>query len=123
MIPTTHAIHDLEAIVRRFPDSSETMLIDTRLTDEPEASCRVFRIYREVPAHYHATCDEYLLVISGRGTIFVGDSAPVEVTPGRLVFFKKRTVHGLTVIEHPLDRKSTRLNSSHVSESRMPSSA
>jgi mannose-6-phosphate isomerase-like protein (cupin superfamily) len=92
---------DLDAIVKRFPASSETMLIDTRLTDEPEASCRVFRIYRTVPAHYHATCDEYLLVISGRGTIFIGDSAPFEVTPGRLVFFKKGTVHGLTVIEHP----------------------
>ena len=100
MMPTPGAF-DLEAIVKRFPDSSETMLIDTRLTDEPEASCRVFRIYREVPAHYHATCDEYLLVISGRGTIFIGDSAPFEVTPGRLVFFKKGTVHGLTVIEHP----------------------
>ena len=92
---------DLDAIVKRFPATSDTMLIDTRLTDEPEASCRVFRIYRTVPAHYHATCDEYLLVIAGRGTIFIGDSAPFEVTPGRLVFFKKGTVHGLTVIEHP----------------------
>jgi mannose-6-phosphate isomerase-like protein (cupin superfamily) len=100
MIPTSGA-WDLDAIVKRFPASSDTMLIDTRLTDEPEASCRVFRIYRTVPAHYHATCDEYLLVISGRGTIFIGDSAPFEVTPGRLVFFKKGTVHGLTVIEHP----------------------
>ena len=96
-----HGAWDLEAIVTRFPDSSETMLIDTRLTDEPEASCRVFRIYQTVPAHYHATCDEYLLVIAGRGTIFIGDAAPFEVTPGRLVFFKKGTVHGLTVIEHP----------------------
>ena len=52
MIPTTHGTFDLEAIVKRFPDSSETMLIDTRLTDEPEASCRVFRIYREVPADH-----------------------------------------------------------------------
>jgi len=100
MIPTSGA-WDLDAIVKRFPATSDTMLIDTRLTDEPEASCRVFRIYRTVPAHYHATCDEYLLVIAGRGTIFIGDSAPFEVTPGRLVFFKKGTVHGLTVIEHP----------------------
>jgi mannose-6-phosphate isomerase-like protein (cupin superfamily) len=93
--------YDLDAIVKRFPASSDTMLIDTRLTDEPEASSRVFRIYRDVPAHYHATCDEYLLVLAGRGTIFLGDSAPFEVAPGRLLFFKKRTVHGLTVIEHP----------------------
>ena len=100
MMPT-HGAFDLDAIVKRFPASSDTMMIDTRLTDEPEASCRVFRIYRDVPAHFHATCDEYLLVIAGRGTIFIGDSAPIEVTPGRLVFFKKGTVHGLTVIEHP----------------------
>ena len=100
-MPPPHGAFDLAAIVQRFPAASETMLIDTRLTDEPEASCRVFRIYRDVPAHYHATCDEYLLVIAGRGTIFIGDSGPFEVAPGRLVFFKKGTVHGLTVIEHP----------------------
>jgi mannose-6-phosphate isomerase-like protein (cupin superfamily) len=96
-----HGTFDLDAIVARFPATSETMLVDTRLTDEPEASCRVFRVYRTVPAHYHATCDEYLLVIAGRGTIFIGDSDPFDVAAGRLVFFKKGTVHGLTVTEHP----------------------
>ena len=99
--PRTYGAYDLNAIVKRFPASSDTMLIDTRLTDEQEASSRVFRIYRDVPAHYHATCDEYLLVIAGRGTIFIGDSEPFEVAPGRLLFFKKGTVHGLTVIEDP----------------------
>jgi quercetin dioxygenase-like cupin family protein len=95
------AAFDLDAIVRRFPGTADTMLIDTRLTDEAEASCRVFRIYTDVPAHYHATCDEYLLVIAGRGTIGIGTSPPFEVAPGRLIFFKKNTVHGLTVIEEP----------------------
>ena len=99
--PRAYGAFDLDAIVKRFPASSDTMLIDTRLTDEKEASSRVFRIYRDVPAHYHATCDEYLLVIAGRGTIFIGDSEPFEVAPGRLLFFKKGTVHGLTVIEEP----------------------
>jgi mannose-6-phosphate isomerase-like protein (cupin superfamily) len=99
--PRTYGAYDIDAIVKRFPASSDTMLIDTRLTDEKEASCRVFRIYRTVPAHYHATCDEYLLVVSGRGTIFIGDSEPFEVAPGQLLFFKKGTVHGLTVIEEP----------------------
>ena len=61
----------------------------------------MFRIYQTVPAHYHATCDEYLLVIAGRGTIFIGTSDPFEVAPGQLVFFKKGTVHGLTIIEDP----------------------
>ena len=97
----THGAFDLNEIMKRFPASADTMLVDTRLTDEAEASCRVFRIYRDVPAHYHSTCDEYLLVLSGRGTIFMGDSGPREVSPGQLVFFKKGTVHGLTVIAEP----------------------
>lgn len=100
-VPEPCGAFDLDTIVKNFPATSETMLIDTRLTDEPEASCRVFRIYRTVPAHYHATCDEYLLVIAGRGTIFLGDSEPFEVKPGQLVFFKKGTVHGLSIIEEP----------------------
>lgn len=96
-----YGAYDLNAIVRRFPASSDTMLVDTRLTDEPAASSRVFRVYRDVPAHYHSTCDEYLLAIAGRGTIVIGDSDPFDVTPGRLIFFRKGTVHGLTVIEDP----------------------
>ena len=92
---------DLDAIIKRFPPASDTMLIDTRLTDETEASARVFRIYTDVPAHFHRTCDEYLVVLAGRGTIFLGDSEPFEVAPGQLVFFKKGTVHGLTIIEEP----------------------
>ena len=99
--PRTQGAFDLDAIMKRFPVTAETMLIDTRLTDEPEASCRVFRIYRTVPPHYHATCDEYLLCLAGRGTIFIGNSDPFEVSAGQLVFFKKETVHGLTVIEQP----------------------
>jgi mannose-6-phosphate isomerase-like protein (cupin superfamily) len=97
----THGAFDLDAIMKRFPASADTMLVGTRLTDEPEASCRVFRIYRNVPAHYHSTCDEYLLVLAGRGTIFIGESEPFEGSPRRLVFFKKKMVHGLTIIEEP----------------------
>ena len=96
-----NSVFDINAIAKKFPDRAETMLVDTRLTDEQEASSRVFRIYTNVPAHYHATCDEYLLVISGRGTIFLDESDPFEVAPGQLVFFKKGTVHGLTIIEEP----------------------
>ena len=40
-------------------------------------------------------------IISGRGTIFLGESDPFEVAPGHLVFFKKGTVHGLTILEEP----------------------
>jgi mannose-6-phosphate isomerase-like protein (cupin superfamily) len=97
------AVFDINAIARKFPDTAETMLIDTRMTDEPEASSRVFRIYTNVPAHYHATCDEYLFVVSGRCLFSMGGMKPFEAGPGQLVFFKKRTVHAIELMgEEPL---------------------
>lgn len=96
------AAFDIYAIARAFPETASTMLIDTRLTDEPEASARVFRVYRTVPAHFHATCDEYLLVISGRARFFFAQEPPFELGPGQLVFFKKGTVHGTSeILEEP----------------------
>ena len=44
-------------IARLFPETSETLLMDTYLTDETAASARVFRVYRETPPRYHAGCD------------------------------------------------------------------
>jgi len=99
---TESATFDLNAIANNFPTTSATMLIDTRLTDEKEASSRVFRIYTPVGAHYHATCDEYLIVISGRAMFFLGDGAPFEVGPGQLIFFKQGTPHGTPqILEEP----------------------
>ncbi len=95
------AVFDLHAIAKRFPDSAQTMLIDTRLTDEEHASARVFRVYRTVAAHFHKTCDEYLMVLSGRATFFLEDVS-VDVGPGQLIFFKKGTVHGTSaILEEP----------------------
>jgi mannose-6-phosphate isomerase-like protein (cupin superfamily) len=96
------AIFDIKAIAGKFPETAETMLIDTRLTDEHHASSRVFRVYRPTPAHYHATCDEYLLVVSGRATFFFGEAQPFDVGPGQLIFFKQGTVHGTPeILEEP----------------------
>jgi len=97
------AVFDINEIAKRFPASASTMLVDTRLTDELEASSRVFRIYTNVPAHYHATCDEYLFVVAGRGMFSIGGGEPFEVGRGQLVFFKKGTVHAITLMdEEPL---------------------
>jgi mannose-6-phosphate isomerase-like protein (cupin superfamily) len=96
------ATFDLHEIVKHFPAQADTMLIDTRLTDEEHASARVFRVYTPVAAHYHATCDEYLLVLSGRAKFFLGDGETFEVGPGQLIFFKKGTVHGTPeIVEEP----------------------
>jgi mannose-6-phosphate isomerase-like protein (cupin superfamily) len=97
------ALFDIHSIARNFPDHADTLLVDTRLTDEPAASCRVFRVYTTVPPHYHATCDEYLFVVSGRAMFTMGQLEPAEVGPGRLVFFKKGVVHSIVPVgEEPL---------------------
>ena len=81
MAESTVRVFDLKAIATSMPATAGTMLIDTRLSDEPHASARVFRVYSSVPAHYHVTCDEYLLVLEGRGMFFIGDEPPFEVGP------------------------------------------
>jgi mannose-6-phosphate isomerase-like protein (cupin superfamily) len=93
---------DLQAIARKFPPTAETMLLDIRLTDEPAASSRLFRIYRPVPAHFHQTCDEYLQVISGRGKFTVDRSEPMELGPGQLLFFRRNVVHSIEIMDAPL---------------------
>ena len=83
-------------IARSFPATAETFLIDTYLTNEPAASSRVWRVYRELPPHYHSRCDEYLYVLSGRGIFWMGDASnEAEFAPGDLLFFKSKTVHSL----------------------------
>jgi len=92
-------VFDINAIKQKFPASAATMLVDTRLTDEQEASCRVFRIYVDVPAHYHTSCDEYLLVVSGRGLFRIAEGDWFEAREGQLIFFKKATVHAIKLLD------------------------
>jgi mannose-6-phosphate isomerase-like protein (cupin superfamily) len=102
--PAGNGRFDIAAIAASLPAASETLLADHYLTDRPEASARVFRVYRPVPPHYHATCHEYLYVFSGRGTFWMGDRAnEVEFAPGQLLFFERKTVHAIPkLFEHPV---------------------
>jgi mannose-6-phosphate isomerase-like protein (cupin superfamily) len=95
---------DLNAIANGFPDTAETLLLDSYLTDEEAASVRVFRVYRATPAHYHAGSDEHLYVLSGRGTFWMDDPGNGgEFAPGHLLYFKRGTVHALPdLIEGPV---------------------
>lgn len=96
------AIFDLHAISANFPAAADTMNIDARLTDGTHASSRVVRTYAPVAAHYHATCDEYLVILSGRAKFFLKDEEPFEAGPGQLIFFKKGIVHGTPeILEEP----------------------
>ncbi len=90
---------DLTAIAASLPETADTLLVDTYLTDRDSASARVFRVYKGTPPHYHATSDEYLYVLSGRGTFWMEDPATVaEFGPGQLLFFARGTVHALPEI-------------------------
>jgi len=94
---------DLHRLARTLPDVADTLLIDMRLTDEAAASSRIFRVYKPVPAHYHRTCDEYLIVLSGRALFQSGAEAPVELSPGQMQFFRRDVVHGFPeILEEPL---------------------
>jgi mannose-6-phosphate isomerase-like protein (cupin superfamily) len=96
-------VFDLKALAARFPSSADTMLLDIRLTDEPAASSRLFRVYRPAPAHFHRTCDEYLQVISGRGKFVVNGGEPAELGPGQMLFFRRNVVHSIPeIVEGPL---------------------
>jgi mannose-6-phosphate isomerase-like protein (cupin superfamily) len=102
VMPTVSRFFDILTLAATLPETAETMLTDIRLTDEPAASCRIFRVHRPAPAHYHTCCDEYLYVLSGRAEIVIADNPPREIKPGELVFFKKNTVHALPkILEEP----------------------
>ena len=64
----TCARFDVQAIAKSLPEVSDTLLVDHYMTDEPDVSTRVFRVYRATPPHFHRYCDVYLYVVSGRGT-------------------------------------------------------
>lgn len=95
---------DVTAIAQSFPREAQTLLLDTYLTNEPAASARIFRVYRPTPPHYHAISDEYLYVLSGKGTFWLGSAENGGAfQPGELLFFKKGIVHALPqIIEEPV---------------------
>jgi mannose-6-phosphate isomerase-like protein (cupin superfamily) len=95
---------DINKIVAELPETASTLLVDRYLTDRAAASARVFRVYRPTPPHYHAGCDEYLFVLSGRGTFWMEDaSTEAAFGPGELLFFQRGTVHAIpTLLEEPV---------------------
>ena len=68
-------VFDVHAEMAALPATATTMLVDKYFVDKPSASARIFRIYREVPLHYHEECDEHLYLLSGGGTFHL-DGGP-----------------------------------------------
>lgn len=94
----------LREIAASFPDTADTLLLDTYLTNEESASSRVFRVYRATPPHYHTGSDEHLYVLSGRGSFWMGqEEDAAEFAPGDFLCFKRGTVHAIpTLLEAPV---------------------
>lgn len=95
---------DLNAVARSFPPEAQSLLLDKYLVNRESASARVFRVYRGTPPHYHAKCDEFLFVLSGKGTFWIGDASNGGVfEPGHFLFFERGTVHALPeIVEAPV---------------------
>jgi mannose-6-phosphate isomerase-like protein (cupin superfamily) len=95
---------DIAEIAASFPASAKTLLLDRYLTDTPNASARVFRVYKPTPAHYHNGSDEYLYVFQGRGTFWMENASSLaEFGPGQLLYFRRGVVHALPdMIETPI---------------------
>ena len=77
-MPAESRFFNISELAKTLPATAQTLLTDIRLTDEVAASCRVFRVYRPVPAHFHTSCDEYLYVLSGAAQIAIADDAPTK---------------------------------------------
>ena len=104
MPEATSARFNIPDIAASFPESASTMLLDTYLTREAAASARVFRVYQPTPAHFHRGCDEFLYVLSGRGTLWLDTPAnAAPFAPGQLLFFRRGTVHAMPeILETPV---------------------
>ncbi len=100
----TSARFDLNEVAKAFPEQANSLLLDRYLIDRETASARSFRVYRGTPPHFHTKCDEFLYVLSGRGTFWMGSAEHGgEFGPGTFLFFERGTVHALpTIIEQPV---------------------
>lgn len=101
--PTPNIFH-LPELAATFPEHADTLLLDRYLVDNPTASTRLFRVYGPTPAHLHQHSDEHLLILSGRGTFWIGDpSSAQDLGPGTLLVFARNTTHATpAILEHPL---------------------
>jgi quercetin dioxygenase-like cupin family protein len=84
---------DIDDMMARFPDSAETLIVDAYLSDQPHASIRLFRLYGELPAHHHTSCDELLFLLRGSVEFTLGAEPPRLLRAGQLVIFPRGAVH------------------------------
>ena len=84
------------ALAKLLPTEQQTTIVDQVLTSRDAASSRLIRTLAPVPAHYHATCDEYVFVLEGSGTVWLEDPRhETPFYPGDLLFFARTVVHAM----------------------------
>jgi mannose-6-phosphate isomerase-like protein (cupin superfamily) len=85
-----------------LPETAQSILRDARMVDEDDASCRLIRVYRPLPLHFHRCSTENVLILHGRA-IFQLEAEVREISEGMFVHFPKNAVHGILEIrDHPL---------------------
>ena len=91
--------YNVLALAKLLPTEQETTIADRVLTDRDAASTRLIRTLAPVPAHYHATCDEYVYILEGSGTVWLEDPRhETPFNPGDLLFFARDVVHAMPQI-------------------------
>lgn len=100
----SYGIINIDEYVTLLPKNHNGIIKDIRLLDREHAGVRIFRLYDEVPMHYHAKSDAYLYILNGKAEFYVDDKGPIIAGKGDLLFWKKGTAHGNgKIIEGPLD--------------------
>jgi mannose-6-phosphate isomerase-like protein (cupin superfamily) len=100
----SYGVINIDAYVKLLPENHKGIIKDIRLIDREHAGVRIFRLYDEVPMHYHAKSDAYLYILNGKAEFYVADKGPVVAGKGDLLFWGKGTAHGNgKILEGPLD--------------------
>lgn len=99
-----YGVINIDEYVKLLPKDNDGIIKDIRLIDRGHAGVRIFRLYDEVPMHYHSKSDAYLYILSGKAEFFVADKGPITAGKGDLLFWAAGTPHGNgKIIEGPLD--------------------
>ncbi|AWH74713.1 cupin domain-containing protein [Dokdonia sp. Dokd-P16] len=100
----SYGVINIDGYVDLLPKEHHGIIKDIRLIDREHAGVRIFRLYDEVPMHYHAKSDAYLYILNGKAEFYVADQGPVVAGKGDLLFWGKGTAHGNgKILEGPLD--------------------
>lgn len=66
---------DVNERISKFPEQANTLIVDSYL-HKASCSSRVYRLYANVPKHYHKTCEEMLYLLQGKAKIYIENEEP-----------------------------------------------